>query len=131
MSESGSQTETDGRMLCRDCGHLKPKSDFRRRRRDGDRRERQCRPCHATAERERNQRRRSGEFKDGLRRLAKSRGERQIGAACNAMIEMFGGVVGMAKAFKNEYDNAPAGSQIRTDIMMVCLRMLRYRDGWD
>jgi hypothetical protein len=121
-------------LICRDCGERKPATEFRLRRAGGSTRTRQCRSCHAQAERLRRQATRSRQHRQAvnreLARLKNARSARQIGAVCETLIGCFGGLEGFAAAWRAclEADLARGGFAALRHLEAV-MRLVQHVEG--
>ena len=90
-------------LVCVQCGLAKAPGEFRRRFTDRETRVRQCRQCHADAERLRRHAKRSRGHRQAvnreLARLKQAKSTRQVALVCDTMIRGFGGADGVAQAW--------------------------------
>jgi hypothetical protein len=91
-------------VVCRQCSERKPATEFRRRRR-GENAPliRQCRQCHNAEEtirrRALHSRAASRQMAKHLAQIRRARSQRQIVAACSAMLSRFGGTDGFMRCW--------------------------------
>jgi len=93
---------------CHQCGLRKEYGEFRRRWGGRDTRVKQCRDCHALAERLRRRAKRARETRKEanhqLARLKRARSDLQVVAVCDAMVRGFGGINGFQEAWASVLD---------------------------
>ncbi len=97
------QQHSDPLRLCESCFLVQPLAEFRRRKRGGDQRVRQCRRCHNEFER---YRRAAIRASVGRRRMARdlagvrdATSARRVKALCAAMVGGYGGSEGFVNAW--------------------------------
>lgn len=128
----------DQPLLCRQCGSLKAQTEFRRRRTGGGGRVRQCRACHAYAERLRRYGKRCKEHTRRMRlmlsEVRRARSQRELETTCRAMLTKLGGPEGFMAAWirQAEVDLAKgglAGFRHLDALMQLLLHCEQMQDG--
>lgn len=118
---------------CEYCLLHHPLPHFRRRRRDGDARARQCRLCHNQAEQLRRQRKRGSlnkrQFHQHLTRLKNQRTGRGVERVYLELVQQFGGTEGLLRVWTQtiEKDMATGGFKAYRHIAAI-LRLMEYRE---
>lgn len=97
--DRGQCIDKAGVIVCRQCGVARGKQSFRRRYARRDQRIRQCRACHASAERLRRRAKKSKWAADQLARLGRAQSARQVVTVCERLIQAFGGLQGFTAAW--------------------------------
>ena len=109
---------TEEARLCEHCLKWQPFGEFRRRSRDGEARLRQCRTCHAQAERQRRANRKGKTIDKFASALNRATGMAMASTLCGEMYNQFGGVAGFATAIWSHYEEATISSKTRILLMI-------------
>lgn len=120
-------------LVCRECLRPKAIDEFRRRSQGGTQRIRQCRSCHAYAERLRRYGKRSAghnrEMRKMLTRLRRARSQREVEIVCAAMVAAFGGPQRfLARWTRQAAAELPKGGLAAFRHLDAILRLIRYSD---
>ena len=121
-------------LTCRQCGMAGDKDCFRRRYAGRDVRIRQCRRCHAYAERLRRYGKRSAarrrEVTQQLARLNKAKSERQVVAVCEALVHAGGGLDALAAVWHQTMrEDLARGGQAGLRHLEVIIRLIQHCDA--
>lgn len=121
-------------LICRQCGLAGHKDCFRRRHAGRDLRIRQCRGCHAYAERLRRHGRRSAAQRRGvtqqLARLKKAKSEHQVVAVCEALVHAGGGLDALAAVWHQTMRKDLArGGQAGLRHLEAMIRLIQHCDA--
>jgi hypothetical protein len=121
-------------LICRQCGLASDKDCFRRRYAGRDLRIRQCRGCHAYAERLRRHGRRSAaqrrEVTQQLARLKKAKSEHQVVAVCEALVHAGGGLDALAAVWHQTMRKDLArGGQAGLRHLEAIIRLIQHCDA--
>src|SRR5262245_40623378 len=87
--------------LCRQCGDEYPVDHFRRKRREGERRETTCRDCHRVNMRAWRRSRSEAALKRFVKRAPNQLLDRRLRALADATLRRFGGVESLSKVLVN------------------------------
>lgn len=129
----GIAQEVPAELVCRDCLRPKAIDEFRRRCQGGTQRIRQCRSCHAYAERLRRYGKRSAghsrEMRKMLTRLRRARSQREVEVVCAAMVTALGGPQRfLARWTQQAAAELPNGGLAAFRHLDAILRLIRYLD---
>ncbi len=126
-------TVLQGHKLCEQCLRVKPIDQFRRRYRDREDRQSQCRVCHNRTETLRRCKKRFGKnnsliskFVLGLKNEAD---DRRVALLCQTMVSAFGSTEEFVQAWREQVEEARSkkpGSKKVLDFFLAVMRMAEY-----
>lgn len=126
------KTTTPTTKVCNRCCRELPIEFFRRRSKDGEARQGQCKACFSDHMRRYRQARRAGSVARFSAELRRARGPREVERLCEVMIEQCGGVQRLAEAWSQQFHAAlreqPGGRSGTNALMAVC-KLMEYRDA--
>ncbi len=112
--------------ICRVCCNWVELSEFRRRTGGGIASE--CRECHnrerAAQQRLKRQRERKKDLQVAFAEINAASRPSDVHAAANVLLGLSGGASGFAKLFLQQFNAAPAGSQMRTSMLLAGMKLI-------
>ena len=126
-------TVLQGHKLCEQCLHVKPIDQFRRRHRDRDDRQGQCRECHNQSEKLRLAKKRSKKnhalISKFVTDLKNETDDRRVAMLCQTMVSSFGDTVEFVQAWCEQVEEAKSknpGSKKVLDFFWGIMRMAQF-----
>ena len=124
-SESSNLYMAQDVALCNCCGQWTELSEFRRR---GSGISWECRTCHNKLRSAQLRRQRAREnkkdFQKAVADVRDAQNRDDLRAAATAIIGVAGGLRGFARRFVDQYNSAPAGSQMRGSMMVAAFKLI-------